>query len=157
MAATDAAVEEHAAEAAEIVGGGEEPRVPGHAVQLTGPRIVDDSAQHHALHELRGSDASPPGLGRVERGVPHAHGLIEALLSEAVERLAAYPVDELGEHDEARVTVVEGRGRGWLAHARREIAHGLGEALGHGLLRGNVGEAGGVREHATEGEPGQAW
>src|SRR5215468_7193342 len=99
MAATDAAVEEHAAEAAEIVGGGEEPRVPGHAVQLTGARIVDDSTQHHALHELRGGDASAPRLGRVERGVRHAHWLIEALVGEAVERLAAHPMDELGEHD----------------------------------------------------------
>ena len=36
-----AAREQHAAEAPEIIGGGEEPRVSRHPVEQAGPRIVD--------------------------------------------------------------------------------------------------------------------
>ena len=151
--ALHAVAEQHPAEAPEVIRGREETGVPRDAVELTGARIVDHTAQHLPLDELGGRDAQMPPCRRVESGYPHAEWLVEALLRKAIERLAAHPVHQLGEHDEARVAVAEGGRRRGLRYARGKHSHAVGQSLGHDFAGRNVGETRCMGQDPPHGQP----
>src|SRR5439155_2138843 len=79
-----AAVEEHAAEAAEVVHRREGARVPGHPLEQAGVRIMDDAAEHGAVDLLGGRDARAPSRGRAGGGIAHAERLEDALARKTV-------------------------------------------------------------------------
>ena len=106
-----AAVQEHAGVAGQVVGGAEQAGVAGDPAQRRRPRVVDLADEPVAVPLGR---RGRPRLERVrgpEAGVAHAERLEDVGPGELVERLAADPLDQLAEDDEAHVAVAEPRPR----------------------------------------------
>ncbi len=161
-----ALAEQHAAEARQIVGGGEHPGVAGDAAHPPRRRIVHDAAQHRrgrcrgrAGHArlvrrapLRRRDPRHQRRARPERGVAHAERREDAFLRVAIERQPADLLDDPAEQDEVDVAVddalVDARHRHLVDGQRQRV---LGAAPGIGQV--DVGpEAGGVREQVADGD-----
>ena len=128
--------QEHPAEAREVVGGGEQPGVAGHAAQ---ERARCRRAPRRGAcpgRSPRWARCAAPRGRRPERRVRHAERRVEALARELVERLAAHAPHHLAQQDEAGVAVVEGGARRRLELRRgRSQARGLGQAAGNRVAR----------------------
>ncbi len=103
-------VEHHLIESEEVVGRREESCVAGNATQSGGVGVVDISSQllfAERFIELGGGNPFECNavLQRLETGVVHTQRAIELLLHKDVQRLAADPLNEVGQQDESQVAI----------------------------------------------------
>lgn len=150
-----AMVLEHPGEAGEVVGGGEESGVAGHAAHGAGGGVVNDAGEDAAIGEAGGGgDAGEEVGGGEEGGVGHAEGGEDLGGGEFVERLLGDAVDDLAEEDEVEVAVkvVES------GAADGGFGAGEGDAVGVALpfvaAAQTGGEAGAVGEELADGDAG---
>ncbi len=150
--------EDHAGEAGEVGGGGEEAGVAGDAVHEAGGGVVDDAEEGSGgFGELfGGGDAGAEGGGRVELGLGHAEGEEDLLAGELIEGEGGDAADDFAEEDEVDVGVDEafaGGGDGFIDEGFLDagfVAAPFGFEVDIGAEAGEVGE-----EHA-DGDVGFA-
>ncbi len=137
--------EQVAGEAGEIVRGGEQSRVTGHAAQACRARIV-----HRAAQAIFGGGGAPR-VGS-ERGIVHAQGL-ENLVPRVVGQGAMrHALDQLAEQDEAEVTVLVARARILGAREAGNGRNGCRVAVLVALQGVVRGQAARVREQLPRGD-----
>ena len=90
-----AAVQHHAGEAGKVVGGGEEPGMPGDAAHVAGGRVMHHAAQRSAGpgEAFGGSDARNQRSRGLEHRLLHAKGEKDVFPDVVGQHLAAEPVD----------------------------------------------------------------
>ena len=144
LAAQRSFAEEHRAEAGEVVGGGEESGMTGHAAEEAGARVVDDSLKGRLalLRRLGGSTAGAArrvqgALQGVESRVPHAERPEEVPRGEGLQRESADRLHHPAENDETHVGVDELRVRSRSQAQVEDAAAGHRRALlvvGEGIV-----------------------
>jgi hypothetical protein len=145
-------IQEHPADARQVLGRREHPRVARHAAEQPGARVVHLAAQHAALPVLGRRDSRSDPRGGPERRVAKPERTDEHTVEIPVERLAGHAAHDLAQEDEAGVAVLEaGAGRIVELHLRDRARRAREPALDR-LVRRVSGESGAVRQHAPDGD-----